>query len=75
MVERSPALHLNKSFTKFKHSLFNKEVQNYSTRTLRAVMKLENLVRPQELSIKNIMRAEKKGLVLHYTDEFINRRS
>ena len=71
MCQRSPALHLNKGFTKFRHSLFNDDVKQYTTATLRNVMKQQNIKTPAEVTPRTVLQAEKKGLVLYYTDEFI----
>ena len=70
MFEKSPALHLNKGFTKFKHSLFNDDVKQYTTATLRNVMKQQNIKTPVEVTPRAVLQAKKKGLVLYYTDEF-----
>ena len=68
-----PTLWKDPKFKKHLHSYFNKEVQAYTTKTLRAVMKLQDIETPQEVTIQAIMQAEKKGLVIAYTDEFIKK--
>jgi len=73
MLEKKPTLWSVQGFQKHKHSCFNKEVQAYTTATLRAVMKLQDISDPREVTIQDIMQAEKKGLIVAYTDEFIKK--